>query len=214
MKDITENPPEEVESTFEQPAQGLSPTGISAMQGMDSPSSATPALVTDETSSTEEQVVLALQQQEALQPEIWDQLNDAQRLQALQTVEQTASAIQKRPAADVTSYTANPGEFGYYAPSENQIKIGSYSLQNEGVQENVDTIIHEGRHAYQHYSINHPGFHPNPEEVEAWKENMKPGNYLSAQEYGQEIYQSQPVEADAWQYGNTIASSIYRGVYE
>jgi predicted ribonuclease toxin of YeeF-YezG toxin-antitoxin module len=34
MKDITENPPEEVESTSDQPSQGLSTAGMSAMQGI------------------------------------------------------------------------------------------------------------------------------------------------------------------------------------
>jgi len=37
----------------------------------------------------------------------------------------------------------------------------------------IDTIAHEGRHAYQHYAIEHPGFHPNTHEVDAWRENFK-----------------------------------------
>jgi hypothetical protein len=197
--------------------------GMSAMQGDDVPAEVAPAPeqelakvapgTTDtrglDNSSQEQLGVDALRQIPEIQPETWQNLNESERIAALQNVESQMANIQGRPVSEVRSTEAGPGAFGYFDPNSGQINIGSYALQNEPVQENVDTVVHEGRHAYQDYAVKHPGFHPNQAEVDAWRENMLPGNYLSAQEYGQELYQSQPIEADAWQYGNSIASGVY-----
>jgi hypothetical protein len=73
----------------------------------------------------------------------------------------------------------------------------------------VDTIAHEGRHAYQHYAIEHPGFHPDAAQTSAWAANFH--NYLTAEQYGFEAYRNQPVEADAWAFGQAIRDRLYGG---
>ena len=78
------------------------------------------------------------------------------------------------------------------------------------VQELVDTVVHEGRHAFQHYAVEHPGVVTDEHVVQAWAANMAPGGYLSAEEFGQRRYQSQPIEADAWSYAARIRGAVYR----
>ena len=121
--------------------------------------------------------------------------------------------LQRRPAAELTMHQSNPGadgayEYGHYNPETHQISIGSYSLQHDDVKEVVDTTAHEGRHAYQHYAIENPGFHPDARQVEEWRENLTPDNYWRYEDDPVE-YANQPVEKDAWRYGRSIARGLY-----
>ncbi len=38
---------------------------------------------------------------------------------------------------------------------------------------------------------------------------MAPGGYLTPDLYGQELYQSQPIEADAWAYAGRVRQALY-----
>jgi hypothetical protein len=190
--------------------QPLTPHGISAMQGnFGADDASTVGSILSEGDAQTQAAIESLRQVPDIQPDVWGSLNDTERIAALQSVENNMANIQVRPPSDVVATQAGPGEFGYFDPNTKQISVGSHSLEFEPVQENVDTIVHEGRHAYQQYAVENPGFHPKATEVEAWRDNMKPGNYLTAQEYGQELYQTQPIEADAWQYGNNIVQGVY-----
>ena len=95
--------------------------------------------------------------------------------------------------------------YGYF--DEHAIHINTKMWDD--ISETVDTIAHEGRHAYQHYAIKHPMFHSNVEEVASWRNNNIPGNYLSAEKYGQARYKAQPIEADAWTYASAIRLRLY-----
>ena len=68
----------------------------------------------------------------------------------------------------------------------------------------IDTIAHEGRHAYQHYAVEHPGFHPDEHEVEYWRANFE--TYLQPNLYGFDAYWMQPVEVDARRYGGVVSA--------
>ncbi len=173
-------------------------SGVQAMQG-----------VSDAQSLQEQQAIESLSQVEGIHPEVWQGLDETERLSSLQDVENRMAGLQDRPSAEVVSREAGPGEFGSYNPEANQISIGSYSLQNDDVKEVVDTTVHEGWHAYQHYAVENPEVHPDAAEVEAWRENFD--DYMTVDDYGQELYQSQPVEADAWRYGRRIANGLYGG---
>jgi len=91
------------------------------------------------------------------------------------------------------------------AAFEDQI---NQSLEHDGPQEVVNTLAHEDYHAYQEWAMDHPDVHPNPEQVEAWRENRE--NYVSFEE-DPVLYREQPIEADAWEYGDRISARLYGG---
>jgi len=135
-----------------------------------------------------------------LKQENWQQLDAGQRLATLQTVEKQMAEIQGRPAMPVSSVEMSSNTFGQYNGSE--IQVNGWTLSDSAMHatEFLDTVIHEGRHAYQDYAIQHPGVEGDPDLVHSWTENFQPGNYLTPEEFGQELYVRQPVEADAWSY--------------
>ncbi len=103
------------------------------------------------------------------------------------------AAVQGRPAVDIFSYDADPDDYGYYDGNTNRIGIGAHSLAHDAVNDVVDTLAHEGRHAYQEWAIDHPDAHGDPREVEAWRHNFADANYMSpAVDYAE--YLLQPVE--------------------
>jgi hypothetical protein len=118
-------------------------------------------------------------------------------------------AIDDRPPPSIEPYAASPGDYGAYQPDTHEIGIGDWSLEkDDGVEEVVNSLAHEDRHAYQNWAIEHPGFHPDPAEVEAWRQNCE--DYVTVDQ-DPVLYREQPIEADAWDYGDRIAARLYRG---
>jgi len=144
-----------------------------------------------------------------IKPENWESLDEPQRLEALQNVENQMAEIQGRPALPIQETDLPANTFGQYDGENIQINGESIMDNHMPVNDFVDTIIHEGRHAYQDYAIQNPGFEVDSEKVNQWAENFEPGNYLTPEEFGQELYMNQPVEADAWSYASRITSAIY-----
>ena len=104
---------------------------------------------------------------------------------------------------------------GSYCAETNTLTINSLHLK-QGTNprfrsECIDTVAHEMRHAYQHYAVKHPGFHPNSREVEYWAANMPP-HYITPEmaekTFGLEYYEKQPVEMDANQVGKSISHHL------
>jgi hypothetical protein len=147
-----------------------------------------------------------LNQMPEIQPEQWESLDTTERLGALQTVENHLAEIQNRPPVAVEAAEMGPNEFGGY--DGQSIKINQEHLSGgQPVDENVDTIVHEGRHAYQDFVVAHPETISDPSIAQAWEENFD--NYLDLQTYGAELYNSQPVEADAWSYAASVRNGVY-----
>ncbi len=145
---------------------------------------------------------------EGLLPGQWEGLSPQERLESLQTLEDKLAEIQGRPPVRVTA-SSIPGANGKYDLETRTIMLDAESLNKSSPKarlELIDTIAHEGRHAYQHYATDHPGFHANEKEVEAWRENMK--DYSDGRRDGLLAYRLQPVEADAWQYGHLVRDAF------
>lgn len=143
---------------------------------------------------------------EGLSPKEWEGLAPTERLEALQTIECKLAEIQGRDPVRVLASTI-PGENGHYDPLTRTITVNVEQLSDAKARlELIDTIAHEGRHAYQHYAIEHPGFHPNKQEVDAWRENFK--NYRDGKKFGFLDYRLQPVEADAWNFGHLVKDAF------
>ena len=55
------------------------------------------------------------------------------------------------------------GYFGYYSPKTETITINSDYIKSNDIsdyREVLDTIFHEGRHAYQYYNLTEREVHP------------------------------------------------------
>lgn len=146
-----------------------------------------------------------------LRPEVWKGLNDAKRLEVIKNVEKQMAKIQGRPPAEVKVERMGPGQYGGYALGAGEMRISQAHLRSNDTAEILDTMVHEGRHAYQYHAATHPGFHPNRAEADAWKRNFQPGNYLRPEIVGQRAYERQPVEADARAYANKIVPKVMGG---
>jgi hypothetical protein len=142
----------------------------------------------------------------SLQPEFWERLDADERVSALQEVEDRIAEVQGRPPNTISVEMMAPGVYGGYSSGEG-IVLSEEHVLGDDVHEVLETVAHEGRHAYQDYVINHPGTLSDTELVETWRDNWD--NYLTVEEYGQEIYASQPLESDAWEYGARIADAVY-----
>ena len=160
----------------------------------------------EETDLQVEVAVESLSGVEELSPESWEVLDSNERLNTLQNVENQMAEIQERPALEVISQDLPDTVFGGYN-GQNICINGNHLEGSQPVDEMFDTIVHEGRHAYQDYAIENPGVVNDNSITNAWAENR--GNYLSAELYGQEIYQSQPLENDAWTYAEDIKNGVY-----
>ena len=61
----------------------------------------------------------------------------------------------------------------------------------------MDTIVHEGRHAYQDYNLHGREVHPRQGDLSKWKSNEFEYGYQDAMLCGFKAYDMQPMEADA-----------------
>lgn len=156
-----------------------------------------------------EQATEALRGMDELHTEVWQGLDRGQRLEVLREVEGRMAVIQRRPPVEVGAEHMKEGMFGGYSPQDNAIRVSEEHLHSNDVREVVDTMVHEGRHAYQQYAVDHPGFHSNQAEVDGWRYNID--HYLPAEVVGQRRYMQQPIEADAFAYGNEISRNVMGG---
>lgn len=88
-----------------------------------------------------------------------------------------------------------PRSMGAYNPENNTITLNRDLLEKESPEKLMSTILHEARHAYQHYAIEHPDWvNVSAETIAEWKENF---DYYIRPEYDFNAYVNQPVEVDA-----------------
>lgn len=148
----------------------------------------------------------------------WEGLNDKGKMRELQSVEDKLAKIEGRESITIEAHepsfiekirtwaTGGGKTMGYFDPNTHKIFINADLLKSgENIKELVDTVAHEGIHAYQQDCVEGKVKHYNPEEVEIWRENIL--NYKPAQIYGYGIYRHQPIEEMAFSRGSVIANS-------
>ena len=161
-----------------------------------------------DTANQVQEAVNAISQMDGIRPETWQTLEAGDRLGVLQGVENSMAEIQGRQPVEILPEELPENVFGGYDPVTQMININSSHLHSDmPVQEYVDTVVHEGRHAYQDFAVRNPQVVSDVAVVNAWVENMH--DYHTAELYGQEEYTNQPVEADAWNYAGEIRHGIY-----
>lgn len=97
---------------------------------------------------------------------------------------------------------------GQYVHGEKKIRINECYLLGDTSWRIYQTVIHEMRHAYQHYAIENPDkVNVSKETIAKWKENFD--NYKSPKTgCSFEEYISQPIEWDAKNFANQVAELV------
>ncbi len=146
----------------------------------------------------------------------WREASYQERLDGLRAMEERLADEQGREAAVVEPAVLEPNTLGQYQQGggpggKDRIEIGPGQIADDDPREAVDTIAHEGRHAYQYDCASRPDQHPevSPQTADAWRENFKPENYKKAETDGYEEYRYQPIEADAHDYADKVTEEMY-----
>lgn len=159
-----------------------------------------------------EQISDCLSDMENLDFDNWCNLSTAEREETLQNVEDKISNIEHREPCQIKYRDMEDGYFGYYSPEDKTITLNTrYVEANDfnSYKETLDTIVHEGRHAYQDYNMNEREVHPRGGEVNMWRWNEEECGYKSCDLYGYEMYAMQPVESDARAFAEDVLTSYF-----
>jgi len=140
----------------------------------------------------------------------WNKLAGQERAAVIQTIENEVAHREGRPSRSVSLFNEMPQNgyvtAGYYYPRDQTIRMNQFEL-NGPPNRCLDTILHEGRHAYQHSAVKGEIQHHDKAQLAAWTDNMKPGHYIDA-EKNRRAYYRQPVEADAREYAAIVSRQI------
>ncbi|MBR4039927.1 MAG: hypothetical protein IKJ11_07500 [Clostridia bacterium] len=147
-----------------------------------------------------------------LQFENWKNLDVSERVDALQQLENEVAEIAHRPALGIELETLEPGVLGYC--NGDKIVISDSLLGIDGMyREVLDTVFHEGRHAYQFHNLYGEQVEKNEVLVESWRDNFEKLGYESGdwaifKDIGFLRYKNQPVEVDARAFANVVLSEL------
>ena len=142
--------------------------------------------------------------------ENWQTLSPTERHQALLNSEYRIAEIEHREFCPIELKELPEGRLGYYSPVDKTITLNTRYVNDSdfgSYKETLDTLIHEGRHAYQDYNMTEREVHPRGGEVTNWKWNEYEIGYLNAELYGYEVYAMQPVETDARAFAEDVLSA-------
>lgn len=173
------------------------------------------------------EVVDYLETIDALNYMEWSKLTISERLAVLNYVESGLAQIEHRPALNVQFKDLDIKCLGYHCDSERLIVLNSkYVGANDPLihREVIDTIIHEGRHAYQHYNVDVKCIHESLSEVKEWEKNFYDPQWRYYSYKGQKIYipfddgetvdvgyrlyANQPVEIDARNFASEVLHKL------
>lgn len=168
-----------------------------------------------------------LESVDELKFENWCKLSLKEKSILLNKIENRIANIEHRPAVRVELEQMKPNIFGYQNATSNKIGLNSLYVDSNNPsmhREVIDTIIHEGRHAYQHYNVDVKLIHESGAEVASWSENFYNPEYKYYQRTGQNIiipfkdgtlhdidfrlYYYQPVEIDARNFAKDILTRL------
>lgn len=153
---------------------------------------------------------------EEIRYENWIKLSLKERAEVLNRVEQKIAEIEHRPSLIVNIEKMEPRNLGYQCADEHRIVLNSRIVVSDSLQSHrtvLDTIVHEGRHAYQHYNVDEKCIHESASVVKTWEKNFYdpkwgyysyhgqkvyvPNSQGQIQDIGFLLYEQQPVEVDA-----------------
>lgn len=179
-------------------------------------------------SEVSKEIATELESMESLRYENWKNLSEGEKLELLNNVEQTQASLQHRDAMTVEFEDLARNTFGYQDADNKKIVINRAHIQSDHPfyhREAIDTIIHEGRHAYQRYNVEVRTIHESDAEVASWRENFSDSQYGYYHSSGQKmyiptgdgtyqemsdnrLYEYQPVEIDARNFASDVMSKL------
>lgn len=227
---LEKTPSEGIDENLSEPSES---TGEESLEEQDSVLEKKESLFsifekTEVVSDTEmvEGIAKCLEKTKQFKFENWCKLSLKEREQLLNEVEQKIAAIEHRPPLKVELKPLKPHHMGYQSDAEKKIVLNSNIVgsNDRGMHRQVlDTIIHEGRHAYQHYNVDVKTIHESASEVASWRENFyskEYGYYRSGTHYipifhnGEirnvdfRLYYYQPVEIDARNFAADVMKKL------
>lgn len=150
--------------------------------------------------------------------ENWRNLDISEKVDVLNELESQIAEIECRPACPVSSVPMPFSQFGGYSPTTKSIELNESYLVLSGkdpamLAETLDTIIHEGRHAYQDFNVNVCETHSRHSEVESWAETMEGGKWGywgdCSDLLGQRLYEQQSIEIDARNFAADVLNAMH-----
>jgi WXG100 family type VII secretion target len=151
-----------------------------------------------------------------LRLENWEQLSLEDRELVLAEIETEIAKLQGRPPASVAvsnewlhgRHIGDPMPTttnGYYNHTSGDIVLNSNLVENNDPTRVLETLIHEGRHAYQHTAVDDPSIESDPSKINEWSDNFD--DYQDPEVDGFRAYYEQPVEVDARTYATDVLDS-------
>lgn len=146
-----------------------------------------------------------------LQYDKWKELSLRERVDVLGVLEAEVAKIEMRDPISVQHESTAPGLMGYFDRKELRLVISDSLLvsdRKEDYVEVLDTLFHEGRHAYQNYNLNVTRTEASDELVRSWEVNYAELGYASSSTQGFWRYYTQPVEVDARLFAETVVKKL------
>ena len=172
-----------------------------------------------------EQISDMMVMKEGLRFEEWKELSLDERVELLKDIERDIARIEHRPSCRIEIENlgkiteGNDGLQGHMGRHETsfwggeRIVINSELLKSNNPRfysEVLDTLVHEGRHSYQTYNLEHRETHKSKGDLTNWHINMEKYGYQSAQLYGFKDYWMQPIEADARKFAEDVLTAYMK----
>lgn len=162
-----------------------------------------------------EQISDVLTNCEELNYDNWISLELLEKENVLNTLEERIAEIEHRPACHIHLAELEDRCWGGYNPESKDITINSQYAEKSDYRtycEIIDTLVHEGRHAYQDYNVNVTEIHPRHSEVATWAETMEGGKWGywgdCSTLMGQRLYEQQSIEIDARNFAGDVMDKL------
>lgn len=141
---------------------------------------------------------------EDLRHENWCKLDVYERRELLQGIENKVAEIEHREPCLLKFSQMEERNYGAFSPTSKDITLNSIYVESNDFcdyVEIIDTLIHEGRHAYQDYNVEIREVHRNGDETLAWSYNID--HYISP-DWDFQAYSEQPIEQDADNFAKNV----------
>lgn len=151
-----------------------------------------------------------------VQYDTWKELTVEERVAAMNALEKQVAMIAHRDPITVQCEALEYPLMGYYNNQKRIMVISEASVGDDSYESYVralETLFHEGRHAYQDYNLDVRLVEQSEELVKAWSVNRDglgydSGDRLIFKTHGMQRYYTQPVEVDARIFSETVIKEL------
>lgn len=151
-----------------------------------------------------------------LRRENWVKCSVEQRLEALNQLEGFIAGQEGRTPCPVSSEwldSRTRGVHKYFDDGKENIELNTSLIASEEPYQAVETLIHEGRHSYQHHIVNYPELAENEQQLRDWMMSQE-GGYIQPDGLNDSLYASQPTEIDARATARNKMDNLYESALQ